>query len=307
MNLQEPGLPHPSPRAGRPGQRRPRRGRRLAGTRPGRKQRIVILVHERTLPKHRALYFVSQLAMLWAKRGIELRVMRGPGRRVRGDLLFVHVDLSCVPEEYLAITPLYRVSVNARARDIRKSTISRNLLGPDSDWEGPVIVKTDLNCAGVPEGRYMGTRGLGMPTRFKASSEYPIYPHRSEVPREFLRHPGLVVEKFLPEMEGGSYCLRSYNFLGEAEDCFRVYSESPIVNMASISRMEKIEVDPAIRTLRRELNFDYGKFDYVVHDGQAILLDANKTPGPLPIKDQDQMAMLRRRAEGIYGFLSRPE
>jgi len=30
---------------------------------------------------------------------------------------------------------------------------------------------------------------------------------------------------------------------------------------------------------RRKLGFDYGKFDFVVHEGRAVLLDANKTPG----------------------------
>ena len=30
---------------------------------------------------------------------------------------------------------------------------------------------------------------------------------------------------------------------------------------------------------RRDLGFDYGKFDYVIHEGRAILLDANSTPG----------------------------
>ena len=34
-----------------------------------------------------------------------------------------------------------------------------------------------------------------------------------------------------------------------------------------------------LRALRRQLGFDYGKFDFVMHEGRAVLLDANKTPG----------------------------
>jgi hypothetical protein len=30
---------------------------------------------------------------------------------------------------------------------------------------------------------------------------------------------------------------------------------------------------------RSRLGFDYGKFDYVMHEGRAVLLDANSTPG----------------------------
>jgi len=36
-------------------------------------------------------------------------------------------------------------------RDIRKSAFSRNLVRPGDGWDGPVIVKSDLNCAGRPE------------------------------------------------------------------------------------------------------------------------------------------------------------
>ncbi len=34
----------------------------------------------------------------------------------------------------------------------------------------------------------------------------------------------------------------------------------------------------AIRGLRRRLGIDYGKLDYVVHDGEVVLLDVNRTP-----------------------------
>ncbi|MBI2993768.1 MAG: hypothetical protein HYY48_06275 [Gammaproteobacteria bacterium] len=301
--MQEPHIPQPTPRGRKSAVRRPPQRRRQAAAKPGTKKRIVILVHENSKPQHRGLYFIAQLAMLWARRSLEIRVMRGPVRRVPGDVLFVHVDLSRVPEPYLAVAAHYPASVNGRVRDIRKSVISRHLVGRDSDWDGPVIVKTDLNCAGLPENRYTGTRGPGLPWKLRTSNDYPIFAHRSEVPLKLLRNPGLVVEKFLPERAGESYCLRSYNFLGDVEDCFLVYSEKPVVNMASITRMEKTDVHPEIRRLREELGFDYGKFDYVVHDGKAILLDANKTPGPLPISDRSQMEMLRRRADGIRSFL----
>ena len=65
---------------------------------------------------------------------------------------------------------------------------------------------------------------------------------------------------------------------------------------------EKTEVHPQIRELREAMGFDYGKFDYVVRDGEAILLDANKTPGHLPIVDADTRAIVRRRAQGIRCF-----
>jgi hypothetical protein len=38
-------------------------------------------------------------------------------------------------------------------------------------------------------------------------------------------------------------------------------------------------VPDELRQRRHELGFNYGKFDFVLHQGKANLLDANKTPG----------------------------
>lgn len=39
------------------------------------------------------------------------------------------------------------------------------------------------------------------------------------------------------------------------------------------------EVPEPIREARRRLGCDYGKFDFVTHHGQVVLLDTNSTPG----------------------------
>lgn len=36
---------------------------------------------------------------------------------------------------------------------------------------------------------------------------------------------------------------------------------------------------PELRAERERLDFDFGKFDFVVHEGEPLLLDANRTPG----------------------------
>jgi hypothetical protein len=41
-------------------------------------------------------------------------------------------------------------------------------------------------------------------------------------------------------------------------------------------------VPEALRAERARLGFDYGKFDFVVVDGEAVLLDANRTPSAPP-------------------------
>ena len=52
-----------------------------------------------------------------------------------------------------------------------------------------------------------------------------------------------------------------------------------------------------------ELAFDYGKFDYVLHDGRVVLLDINKTPGESRVIRPAVMARLRHLASGISFFL----
>ena len=69
-------------------------------------------------------------------------------------LTLLHVDLSVVPiayREWARQASQRGLVWNANAHDIRKTKISSNLLLPDSDWAGRVMVKTDLNYGGRPE------------------------------------------------------------------------------------------------------------------------------------------------------------
>jgi hypothetical protein len=43
-----------------------------------------------------------------------------------------------------------------------------------------------------------------------------------------------------------------------------------------------VPVPDDLRETRRRLGFDYGKWDFVLHEGRAVLIDANKTPGRPP-------------------------
>ena len=55
---------------------------------------------------------------------------------------------------------------------------------------------------------------------------------------------------------------------------------------------------------RSALRFDYGKFDYVLHDGEAVLLDINATPSfgavyPAALRER----LARELAPGIEALL----
>src|SRR5262245_11545913 len=113
--------------------------------------RIAILFHEtdRSRPAERCI--VHLLAEYWREWGHDVRSIYGVRRFEAADLLFVHVDLSVVPEEYLEFASRYAMTINRGVADIRKSRISTNIVTADDGWRGPVIVKSDLNHAGTPE------------------------------------------------------------------------------------------------------------------------------------------------------------
>ncbi len=268
------------------------------------KRRIALLFHEADGPRSVASYGVAGLAEVWKEQGHEVVQLFGTGRRVEADLVFVHVDLSVVPEAYLAFAADYPVAVNGRVRDIRKSTFSEFLLQADDPWDGPVIVKSDRNYGGVPEARLGVARldGSGLAPAFASPLHYQVFPNRAAVPDEAFGQPDLVVQRFLPELEDGHFHVRSYQFLGDRSGCVRTASDQPIVKNETAVARYPARVHPDVVALRERLGFDYGKFDYVEREGRAIVLDLNKTvgagraPGPL------LLAARRHRAEGLYAF-----
>jgi len=274
-------------------------------------KRIAILFHENDRDRDLSDYAVWSMADVWREAGHDVVFLFGVRRFVPADLVFVHIDLSVVPERYFRFARRYPIVVNGDVKDIRKRRFSENLLRRDDDWDGRVIVKSDLNAAGYPErvlGRSWLTRHssrlrralLGRPHPLAGSGYYELYDALADVPPKRFADRRLVVEKFQPEMENGLYHLRIYQFLGPRETCARLAAEAPIVKNATAVHFEPVEPHAEIVAARRRFSMDYGKLDYVVSDGHLVLLDVNKTAtsGPSPV-------LLRARsyrAEGLYSF-----
>ncbi|MBK8724546.1 MAG: hypothetical protein IPL96_00485 [Holophagaceae bacterium] len=270
-------------------------------------RRIAILVHEDTPPEDLSRYAVSRLVPTWQADGHEVFPLFGVREQVPADLVFVHVDLSVVPDEYLAFAARYPTSVNGAVKDIRKSTFSPHLLGPEDPWPGPVMVKSDRNHGGLPEAVHGIARldGRGIEPAFRTQNAYRIFSNLREVPAEFFASPDYVVQRFMPEMEDDRFHVRTYQFLGEWSLCTRMASEHPVVSAENMVAKGPARVHPEIEELRRRLHFDYGKFDYVVHDGAVVPLDLNKTTGGRRVDraPTPQLAASRQeRARALYGF-----
>ncbi|MGD0542641.1 MAG: hypothetical protein ABSB33_14095 [Tepidisphaeraceae bacterium] len=251
---------------------------------------IVIVTHEHD-EFAKTNYIMRGICQAWVESGLKVTALRGLGKRVDADLAVLHVDLTVVPREYLEFMRQYPAAINAAVADISKRRISRNLVRRGDGYDGPVIVKTNLNFGGGREGevaqktsllrKYVRAVRRRLPWSWRAEIgvwDYPIFDSVAQVPWAVWHNRDLVVERFLPERRDGLYCMRSWLFLGEAETNTLMYANQPIIKSRVAVRKEPAEVPDELRQMRRDLGFDYGKFDYGIVDGRVVLYDANRTP-----------------------------
>jgi hypothetical protein len=300
---------------------------------PRPKPDILVLLHERDRYAESENYLLWPIVERWRQLGLNVALARGPRQAVPAHLLFPHVDLTLTPPDMAALYSRYTRVVNRGVLDISKRRLSRLLVAPGDGWQGPVIVKTDLNTGGAPERRLalpLGLRRLrqlarrsapawllawrrGRPqaapadlasARHLSPNHYPIFPSAAALPPGAIENPALVVERFMPEREGDLFAVRSWVFLGAFGHNFRRLSRAPVVRGAGVLRRDEVPVPGMLAHLRAELGFEYGRFDYVVREGEAILLDANRTPslaGNSPSQAQRERA--HRLAQGITAWL----
>ena len=230
----------------------------------------------------------------WAEQGCRILLHRGAKAPPPGDLAVLHVPLTRIPQRYLDLASGYPRTVNSAVADVSKRRISTDLLRQGDPYDGPVIVKTDLNHAGGSERR---ARRKARTWRKRITSalerwlppdwfghlpddRYLVFDAKRAVPRWVWNCRALVVQPLHAERYGDLFALHQWYFFGD-HDCVSTFlSNDPVVKLSSVVQRLPLhqDVPEAIRRRRAELKFDYGKFDYVIADGVPILLDANNTP-----------------------------
>jgi len=231
----------------------------------------------------RSPYLLFDVLQILGSMGHRSRVVRGPNAP-SADAALLHVDSTVVGDDYLSLASNYAKPLNFRTGDISKRKVSRLLLGKGDEWNGPVVVKSNYNNNGLMEDLHnRRARRLGRPAPHPNVQKGPPYrtlDSLEEVAVETWDDPSLVVERFIPEPDPeGGFVLRTWVFMGGRERCTRSVTLDPISKAGDVIRYEPVEVPPALRAEREQLGFDFGKFDFVLHDDQPILLDANRTPG----------------------------
>ncbi|MGI9590666.1 MAG: hypothetical protein ACR2P8_04800 [Myxococcota bacterium] len=263
-------------------------------------RKIAILIHENERAGLKREFIAAALSEQWQAMGIEVEVARGIDRAVEADLWLPHVDLTVIPPDYRRFLAECPRVVNREVVDISKRRISDLIVEPGDGYRGPVIVKSNENFGGRPERRLLGEhragrtrpwrrrlarlRGrLGLGSGFDPWARidprhYPIFDSPDALPKGTFENPELVVERFVPERQGELYVLRSYAFAGDETINVRIAAKGPVVKAPDSVEREEVPVPEALRTVRARLAIDYGKLDYVIHDGQVRLLDVNRTP-----------------------------
>jgi hypothetical protein len=277
---------------------------------------IAILFHENNRKRHLSSYAITFLAEFWRQDGNRVHYLFGTRKFVPADILLIHVDLSVVPDEYLEFASRYPIALNKAAKDIRKSLISLNLVRAGDSYSGKVIVKTDLNYGGSPERIMRRNPSLWRrlsPRRFvqdntdgsglKAPFDYRIYDSLAGCRPWSLNGTTSSWRNSFPSKRETFSSFVITSFLATA---LPAPGLPPWIRLSKIRRLsasKRVEPHPEIVQARESLNFDYGKFDYVVHNGRAVLLDANKTTGADRVSSRELNARRRHRANGIYSYL----
>lgn len=286
-----------------------------------RRATIIVLAHKFFgLPDSATLAFLARGH--WTPEGNRVLVHRGVKTPPPpGDLAILHVPLTHVPQRLSDLATHYPRTVNGSVTDTSKRRIATDLLEKDDRYDGPVIVKTDLNHTGGTERRlrresrswrkrllYQMERRLP-PHWFGRlpQNRYLVFERKSLVPGWVWRSRGLVVQPFHAERRGGHFVLHQWYFCGD-RDCVSTFlSTDPLVKLATVTERLPLhkDVPDEIRRRRAELKFDYGKFDYVIADGVPILLDANNTPdeGAGQEKHPRVLAICAELAGGLQSLL----
>ncbi|PBC02446.1 hypothetical protein [Mesorhizobium sp. WSM3860] len=253
--------------------------------------RIAVITHELDrfqsrrglLWRRDSPYMLFDLLEELKRRGHSVQVLNGTSAKPAADIAVLHVDATVTSPDYVEYARAFPFCLNLGAADISKRRISGAVIGKDDCWKGQVIVKSTLNHWGTPEQQLnQRARRVGKPEPFpgvEPFESYQVYASLTDIPAEVFGREDLIVEKFVPEPEPDGFAARFWLFCGERERCTRHVSPQSLVKGDDTIRREAVPVPDELRALRRRLGFDYGKFDFVVHEGRAVLLDANKTPG----------------------------
>jgi hypothetical protein len=242
----------------------------------------------------RSSYLLNYLAIEWARNGYSI-TLSGPKNPPNADLGILHVDMTVVSQDFLDACSAYPVLLNGQFTDNSKRLISKHVISPDCNYSGAVIIKTNANYGGLHELR--AKYPAGYPDELVAmhpnnsatqwslvqhipTESYIVLESIDAVHEEVWTNPYLVVEKFTPEIDAdGLYCMRACLFFGDEEVGLLVKSRSKIIKGRDVIDLQFISgIAPTeVQQFKKDHHMEFGRIDYVIHRGEVVIFDANKT------------------------------
>jgi hypothetical protein len=224
------------------------------------------------------------------RAGLRYRLLDRAGRGATGAIAFVHVNLTDVPPRHRPAPGAYALCLNGEATSISRVLYSRACLGRDSQYAGPVVVKSVLNYRGLPEVNYrLATsrafrleyrflRRLGLDPRRKRCPRYALYKSVDAVPDSVWKDPRRIVERFLPGLLATPVVKYRYDFFLDVVLHTRGTYDSLLADPDTVRAVTLVDTVPnEVLRVRKDLRLDFGSMDYFVVDGEAVVVDANKT------------------------------
>lgn len=269
---------------------------------------VTILLHERDRSAERRNYRIWPIAECWRRLGCDVRILRGPpeqGSRIEADLLVPQIDCSHLTGQYRDTIEAHPRAINGTLFDIRKRSISPNVIAAPGDHDGPVILKTNNNSGGFRDLVYHCGPRASLSARARMAlawspkirplfrmiedrrlattrtlTRYPVFGSAHDVPDEAWANPDLVVEAFrTPDRdEQGRYVMHMWIPAGDAGVGRTLAGPEPYVKDRNAELGSFDTPPPEIEAERRRLGLDYGKLDYIIENGTPHIIDVNWSP-----------------------------
>lgn len=260
---------------------------------------------ELDLPSH---HLITAILARLLRRGHAVWLAQGvPSSVPAVDAAILHGDATVVDAELVEFARTLPKVMNLAITDISKRRISDAAIWRFPDWTGPLMIKANRNYAGRPEvAANRRAVQLGLPVPYPGAVAYENYRILQEAAQlsEFERNSAeLSVERFVPEIDPAGFAIRHWLFCGRRGYCSRYVAADPVIKGQNLISRSVVDVPDAIVERRRSLGLEYGKLDFVVVDGHAYLLDANKTPGAVPRSLPDYAQKLECLADGLEEWL----
>ena len=244
--------------------------------------KTIVIFRDRP-PRRPLTYAIDHFALRWRKAGYKVIDHIGLGDIPEADLVFIHIDLTVIPQEYIDFIKKIPRAVNGKIFDISRRSFSKLILSPNDNYSGKVIVKTNANFGGLPEfglnRKWYGKRFQRWSTRMFLD-EYPIFDHLDKVPKGVWKNKNLIVEPYIFNKQEKVFSVNYYMFFGDKEISGRLTChDRKLLKFDNCSNDELIPLPEEVKEWRKDLNIDFGRFDYLEKDGEYFLIDINKTEG----------------------------